>query len=248
VKTLNEATNQNHHAGSHVNGHVNAHANGHSNGSHRGGSGLWLQPRGLRKIRCPHCEVINLEKFVTFPHCAGCGALLNKENAPRPKWTAWRRPLGPLLWASVICLAAAGIVGGAMMLRRPAAIGQLVIYGQTARRLPVGSTMQLSLTVDAIGTSTRETAMLREVSIRLDDKFLRKFALVTMEPAPRRRTRSGSGHYFLFEQVPRETQFAFNFKALRAGRHKLQAQVNATAHMPTDYAANITVIPAGELH
>lgn len=239
MKTLNEATtSQNNHA----NGHTNGHTNGHGNGSHRGGS-LWLQPRGLRKVRCPHCEVINLEKFVTFPHCAGCGALLNKENAPRPKWTAWRRPLGPILWATVICLAAAGIVGGAMMLRRPAAMGQLVLYGQTARRLPLNGQLQLSLTVDAIGSSTRETSVLREVSIRLDENFLRNFALVKTEPAPRRRIRQGNGHYFWFEQVPRETQFAFNFKALRAGRHRLEAQVNATAHMPTDFVANITVMP-----
>ena len=234
VKTPNEtATTQNNYA----NGQAHSQANRH----HGGVSGLWLQPRGLRKIRCPHCEVVNLEKFVTFPHCAGCGALLHKENAPRPKWTAWRRPLGPILWASVICLAAAGLVGGAMMLRRPAAIGQLVLYGQTARRLPAGGMLQLSLTVDAIGSSTRETSVLHDVSIRFDEDFLRKFPMVTMEPAPRARTRSGSGHYFLFEQVPRETQFTFDFKALQTGRHKLQAQVSAAAHMPTEYGATISV-------
>jgi hypothetical protein len=239
VKTLNKAT-------ASENNHANGHVNGHANGPHRGSgsAGLWLQPRGLRKIRCPHCEVVNLEKFVTFPHCAGCGALLHKETAPRRNWTAWRRPLGPILWASVICLAAAGIVGGSMMLRRPVAIDQqLVLYGQTVRRLPVGGALQLSLTVDTFGSSTRETNILREVTIRLDEDFLNSFALVSIEPAARLRTRSGSGHYFLFAQVPRETQFTFNFKALRAGRHKLQAQVNATAHMPTDYTATISVTP-----
>lgn len=239
MKTLNKAsTSENHHDS----GDISGHANDRSNGYHAA-NGLWLPSRGLRKIRCPHCEVVNLEKFVTFPHCAGCGALLHKETAPRRNWTGWRRPLGPILWASVICLAAAGLVGSSMMLRRPAAPGQLVLYGQTVRRLPVGGALQLLLTVDTIGSSTRETNILREVTIRLDEDFLRNFVLVAIEPAAHSRSRSGSGHYFLFQQVPRETQFTFKFKALRAGRHKLQAQVNATAQMPTDFAATISVMP-----
>lgn len=237
MKTANDAT-------TNQNGHANGHAslqNGHHD-QRLGAANLLLQPRGMRKIRCPHCAVINLEKFVTFPHCAGCGALLNKETPSRPQWTAWRRPLGPILWATVLCCAAVAAVGAAMMLRRPAAMGQMAVYAQTMRTVPLNGTMQLSLTVDTIEDTTRGNSMLRDVRVRLDREFLKKFTVVKVTPVPLSEMKSGRGHYFVFGQIPRETPINFQFKTLRAGRHELKASVSADSLVPFDYLAFITVV------
>lgn len=221
----------------------NGHAKNGRHDSRSGATGLLLQPRGMRKIHCPHCAVVNLEKFVTYPHCAGCGALLTKDAPPRPNWIAWRRPLGPILWATVLCCAAAGAVGAAMMLRRPAVLGQMVVYGQTMRRVPVSGTLRLSLTMDAIGGSARENSLLETVTVRFDKAFLQNFSLIEIDPAAQSETGLGSGQYFVFEQLPREKQIDFQFKALRAGRYKLRAQVSADSQLPTDYVANVIVAP-----
>jgi hypothetical protein len=231
VKTADEVTGQ-------QNGHARS-----PNGHHRSSAArLFLQPRGMRKVRCPHCSVINLEKFVTYPHCAGCGALLTKETAPRHNWTAWRRPLGPILWATVLCCAGAAAVGAAMMLRRPAVMGQMVVYGQTMRNVPVNGMLRLSLTMDSIDGSSRENSVLEDVTVRFDEAFLRAFPLQDVKPPAQSQSRSGSGHYFLFKRVPRETQIDFTFKSLQAGRHKLRTRISAGAHQPTEFSANITVV------
>ncbi len=236
MKTANEATTS---------------QNGHSKNGRpdprSSATGLFLQPRGMKKIRCPHCAVVNLEKFVTYPHCAGCGALLTKETPPRRTWIAWRRPLGPILWATVLCCAAAGAVGAAMMLRRPAVMGQMVVYGQTLRHVTVGGTLRLSLTMDAIGGSARENSLLQTVTVRFDKDFLQNFSLVEIDPAAQSETGLGSGQYFVFEQLPREKQIDFQFKARRAGRYKLRAHIRADSQLPTDYVANVTVAPKASL-
>jgi hypothetical protein len=234
VKTANEATAKQHSSPKLQNGH----------GDQRSGiAGLFLQPRGMRKIRCPHCAVVNLEKFVTYPHCAGCGALLTKDAPARQNWTAWRRPLGPILWATVLCCAAAAAVGAAMMLRRPAVMGQMVIYGQTMRNVSVNGTLLLSLTMDSIGGSTRETSPLNNVTIRFDKSFLQDFTVTNIDPPAPAEMTSGNGHYFVFKELTRETQVNFTFKALHAGRYKLRTRVNADSQQPMDYVANIIVTP-----
>lgn len=232
-------------------GHEYSNGHGNTNGNVVGQAGqrrvntvskLFIPARGMKKIRCAHCEVVNLEKFVTYPHCAGCGALLTQEEAPRRAPLAWRRPLRPFLWATVVCIAAAAVVGAALMLRRPAAMGQLVAYGQTMRRVPIGGTLHLGLTIDTIAAA-RESNVLNTVSVRFDESFLQKFPIVAVEPPAFTRKRSGSGHYFIFESVPRETQISFAFKSLRAGRHHLYAKIYAAAQLPTEYQATVTVVP-----
>lgn len=245
VKTANDiATSQNSHVNSQANGHT-AIANGHNapvKPLSEAASAL-LQPRGMRKIRCPHCAVVNLEKFVTFPHCAGCGALLTKEATPRRAWTAWRRPLGPILWATVLCFAAAAAVGAALMLRRPATMGQMMVYGQAMRTVPVNGNLQLSLALDAIGGSAPEGSPLKNIEVRFDKSFLRSFQVVKISPMAQGESNRGSGHYFRFSQMAREAPIQFQFKARQPGRFKLKARVTADAQVATDYSATVTVKP-----
>ena len=234
MKTANEAT-------SSQNGHATA-----QNGVGRYRlrvRNLFSPARTMRKISCPHCAVVNLEEFVTYPHCAGCGALLKKETPTRGPVIAWRRPLGPILWATVLCCAAAAAVGAAMMLRRPAVAGQMVVYGQAVRNVEVRGLMSLSLSLDTIGGAARDSSILKGVSIRLDKNFLQNFALLKITPPALEQKTLGSGHYFFFAPMPRETPITFDFKALNAGRHRLQAGINADAQLPTDYLAFITVQP-----
>jgi len=63
----------------------------------------------VKKIVCPRCGAVNLEKFVTFPHCAGCSALLPLwGDAPaRAGASLLRRPLRVGFWMSLVGLALA---------------------------------------------------------------------------------------------------------------------------------------------
>lgn len=207
--------------------------------------GVFTATRHQRKIRCPHCEVINLEKFVTYPHCAGCGALLTAEEPPRSQWAAWRRPLGPILWATIAGLAAVAVFSAALMLRRPPELGQLSLYGQVARRVPINGLLTLSLTLDAESSSSRETRTLKNPTFRISDNNLRDFNVLSITPKPASEIRSGSGHYFNFGSLPRGAQVQFVLRARRAGKHVLRVAAHADAHVPPpmNYVVAITVGP-----
>ncbi len=129
------------------------------------------------------------------------------------------------------------------MLRRPAVMGQMVVYGQTMRDVEVNGIVRLSLTMDSIGGSARESSLLKAVTVRFDKHFLQDFALLSITPPALSKTTSGSGQYFVFAPLPRETPIAFQFKALRAGRHKMEARVTANLQLPNDYVATIIVAP-----
>lgn len=194
----------------------------------------------MKKIRCPHCAVVNLEKFVSYPHCAGCGALLTEASPPRVPWAAWKKPLGPLLWATVAGLAGAAAVGAAMLLTRPVALGQMRVEGQIMRHVSVGQSVTLWLTLDAIGNRGRE---FKNVSVRLNRDAMQHFVFESSEPKAQSQSRAGSGQYFAFAPLARQSQIGLSLRAVRAGQVKLRASVRADNHLPADYNANVNVEP-----
>jgi hypothetical protein len=194
----------------------------------------------MKKIRCPRCAVVNLEKFVSYPHCAGCGALLTEAAPPRVPWAAWKKPLGPLLWATVAGLAGAAAVGAAMLLTRPVALGQMRVEGQIMRQVAVGQSVTLWLTLDTFGNRSRE---LKGVSVRLNRDTMRHFVFESSDPKAQNQSRAGSGEYFTFPPIMRQTQIGLSLRAVRAGQVKLRATVRAENQLPADYNANVTVMP-----
>ena len=198
----------------------------------------------MKKIRCPNCAVVNLEKFVSYPHCAGCGTLLTEKEPRKPRWAAWKRPLGPILWATVVGGAVVAVVAALMLLSaKPVVFGRFDVTWEVQRRVAVGGTVSMSLGLNTI--DTRRVTTFKDVTLRLDKEFLRDFPVVAFSPRPRRQSRLGKGVYFVFGALPREQQISVKLRATRPGRHRMRASVSAEGQEPDNYQATITVGPNG---
>jgi hypothetical protein len=205
----------------------------------------------MQKIRCPRCAVINLEKFVTFPRCAGCGGLLpgarSGSNAA-PLAPVWRRPLAAVLWASVVgCVVMGLVVAVSMFEERPNAPGEIAINGPLRRSAQVDGLVTLQLTVDILERPTLQASRpLQNVRIRFPQDFFRKFRFMSLDPLPDDVVLQGRGHYFEYNSLPREAQLRLTVRARQAGTYELNAKVYAQGEKPGSYNARITVKPGPE--
>ena len=198
----------------------------------------------MQKIRCPRCGVVNLEKFVTYPQCAGCGSTLpSPRESPLP---FWRRPLGASLWVSVIGIAMVGIVIATSFLSSPPENeAQLVIYGNMPQRVQLQQTVIINLTIDAVGeSSSQQRALLQNVKVRLPRTLFKKFAFVSLEPKPDTITSTTDGRYFQYDFLPRETTLKLRLYARSIGQQRARAAVYADDHSPGLYAFSIFVVPS----
>ena len=201
----------------------------------------------MRKIRCPHCNVINLEKFVTYPNCAGCGALLPEPVPERD--STYRRPLKPLLWATVL-----GLIGALVLVVTTLSTittpvvepAHLVIYGRVRHFVPVGRSVTVDLTLDTVEASASEEE-LSAVKMRLNDKFVKAFKIIAMTPPPDQTSRFGDGHYFEYESLPANAHLRFTALALHPGQYTMNLTVSAKDEVYGQYHTVITVRPAGHL-
>lgn len=202
----------------------------------------------MKKIRCPQCAVINLEKFVTFPYCAGCGALLPQAPAAGTPVTLWRRPLGPLLWVTAIGCAVGGLVAVSTSFNRTSPEpGHIIIYGQAPQSTPLHGLLTLRLTVDTIESPTARDKMLLDVKLRLTDQWLHQFRFVSLLPPPDAVTSRGSGHYYHYKSLARDTPLKLTLRALQPGAHRLKAVIYAQQQYPGNFRALIKVTPARKL-
>jgi len=199
----------------------------------------------MRKIPCPRCGAINLEKFVTFPHCANCGTLLPSQEAQPQAARTWQRPLKPLLWIAVLGCATLGLVLAATLFEAtPQEDGQVVIYGQSARATQVGHLMSTQFTVDTIdATAPRSENTLRAVNLRVPRDFFDRFDFAALDPLPDEVTDRGSGRYFSYAELPRETRLQLTARARQAGRYRLHIQIYAADYTPGEYRTTIVVEP-----
>lgn len=197
----------------------------------------------MQKIRCPRCGVVNLEKFLTYPQCAGCGSTLPAlRQSPLP---FWRRPLGASLWVSVIGIAVIGIVIVTSFLSPSSENqAQMVIYGSTQRRIRLQQTVVVKMTIDAVGeSSSQKRAPLQNVKVRLPRALFKKFAFVSLEPKPNTMTSTVGGRYFQYDFLPRETTLKLRLYARSVGQQRARATVYADEHAPGLYALSIFVAP-----
>ena len=200
----------------------------------------------MKKIRCPRCGVINLEKFVTYPHCAGCGSMLPQTSDTTEHLPVWRRPLGPVLWVTVIAGAVVGLVIAATMFERtPVEFDQVVIYGQAARNLTLGKEFVIYLTLDAFDSvAAQHNEVLKDVSLRLEQNTLEKFEFVSLDPSPDTVLRSGTGRYLRYNTLPRETPLQLTMRPRQTGIHSISIKVFALDHDPSaPYNTTVRVLP-----
>jgi hypothetical protein len=201
----------------------------------------------MKKIRCPRCGVINLEKFVTYPHCAGCGSMLPQLPEEAEHLPVWRRPLGPLLWVTAIAGAVVALVVAATMFERtPVEAGKLMVYGRAARNIRTDSELAIYLTLDPVDSEpTQQNETLKDVSLRLSREILENFEFVSLAPPPDSVLRSGTGRYLEYVSLPRDTQLELTLRPRQPGVHTISIAIYARDRDPAvPYNLTVRVTPA----
>ena len=200
----------------------------------------------MKKVVCPACGLINLEKFVTFPYCAGCGAWLSGESAPRV--SVWKRPVSAPLWATVLGLCCAGLgVMGILTARETRRVEekQLRAYVQLPRRAIVGQRTFLRIALDVADPEvSADAAPFEDVSLRFPRELLENFALLQISPPPDAIQRAGNGRYFQFRRLARNQTLNFLLRPRRAGTQRMMLTLNARGCLPLELRGVFQIEPA----
>ncbi|MDF2440012.1 MAG: hypothetical protein JWN98_996, partial [Abditibacteriota bacterium] len=135
----------------------------------------------MKKIVCPRCGAVNLEKFLSFPNCAGCAARLPYQESTPPE-PFWRRPLRVWLWVILAGGAAIGALGAAAWLQtEPPRFAQILVYGHVPGRVTVGRTFHCRLTLDEVFDSS-PSHRFRNVRVRVPYSPDAIFEVVAVTP------------------------------------------------------------------
>lgn len=192
----------------------------------------------MKKIVCPSCGKVNFEAFVTYPHCAECGALLPDAKEPAPR-SFWRRPVGTLWWISLLGVAAVVLAISVTLLGSSHTDSdQLLIYGSLQRRMHVGSQTVMQLTLDTVEeASMLKRPSLEEVEVRIPTSLLKSWTLVSMEPVPKKMYTRGGGTYFRLGNMAVGNTLFLTWRALKPGEFRFVINVFADNHDPVRYIA-----------
>ncbi len=183
----------------------------------------------MKKVVCAQCGLVNLDKFVSFPHCAACGTLLPVEAPPR--WRrVWRRPVRPLYWMLAVGsgLGMLGLtIAGIARESRTDGAKPLLVYAQIPREAATGQTVTAHFTLDSAQESPDDN--FERVSLRLGHQTRRDFVIVGVQPAATSIELRGRGRYYLWDELPRNTaiKLALRPRAKAAGAGEL-LQLQAT--------------------
>lgn len=192
----------------------------------------------MKKIVCPSCGKVNFEAFVTFPHCAECGALLPDVKEPAPK-SLWRRPVGTLWWISLLGVAAVAVAISVTLLgSNEVEQDQLLIYGTMQRHLHVGSQTVMKLTLDTVseGNVLRKPSI-HNVELRIPSELLKSWTLVSIEPSPKSTFRRGNGDYYELGNIEVNTVIFLTWRARKAGDYRFLLDLFADDHEPVRFVA-----------
>jgi hypothetical protein len=197
----------------------------------------------VKKIVCPRCGAINLEKFVTYPNCAGCNALLPVAKAPVPD-PFWRRRVSGWIWATLLGGAGLSVLAAVVFYFQSSVseFGQLLIYGSAPRRVAWQQTFVCQITLDTINEgASPSSGRLNNVRMRLPHRTDRAFEVIRIDPAADGETVSGAGHYFNFESLPVDSPIKISLRPLLAGRQNIAITVHADSHYSAQYSVVVNV-------
>ncbi len=205
----------------------------------------------MKKVVCGHCGLVNLDKFVSFPHCAACGALLAVEKPA--KWRAfWRQPVRPLYWMLAVGsgLGMLGLtIAGIARETRESGDKPLLVYTQIPRDIPNGQTAIAQFTLDSAQESPDDN--FERVSLRLGRQTQRDFVIVSIQPAPVAIETRGSGRYYLWDELPRNTALKLALQpraqgARAGGVLQLHATIWAAQYQQFEVRATISTSAAAK--
>lgn len=189
----------------------------------------------MQKIRCPHCGVVNLEQFITFPQCAGCGRTL--PSVPAAPIPFWRRKVGVFVWASIFGGSLVVLVAAIGLLQTPRETdARLITYGSGSRKAIVGKTMILGFTIDTLDeTRAQRRSDLDNVKLRFPQRLFDDLALVSISPRPDKIERTAGGRYFIYDSLKRETAFQVRLLPLKPGNFRAQITLYKDGYLPGQF-------------
>lgn len=197
----------------------------------------------MNKVVCEECGLVNLDKFVTFPHCAGCGAHL-----PQTMPTAvafWRRPVRAPMWATIIGLCCVGLgVLGLAVTRETRRVEEkaLVVYAAVPRRISLGQIAVVRLQLDTVeGDSGASSTPFGAVRLRLPGQMFRDFEVLSISPSPTSRSTAGSGRYFMWDELGLDQPISLLVRPRRSGELRLGLRLSARDFSPFEMRRNIAV-------
>lgn len=183
----------------------------------------------MNKVVCESCGLVNLDKFVTFPHCAGCGAHLPQTIPAAVGF--WRRPLHAPMWATIIGLCCVGLgVLGLAVTRETRRIEEksLVVYAGVPHRMSLGQNAVLRLQLDTVeGDLGASSAPFEAVRMRLSGQTFRDFEVLSISPRPDSRSVAGSGRYFLWNELGLDQPIRLLVRPRRNGELRLALMLTA---------------------
>jgi hypothetical protein len=148
-----------------------------------------------------------------------------------------------MVWVSVVGAALAGLIWAASVFQiKPENASQVVVYGNTSRSGVVGQVIALNLRIDALGETRLERARpLRHVQLRLPLRVFKTLRFVSISPAPDEMKIIGSGRYFEYFELERETSIRLDLRVMHEGDIRLPVAVYADDRAPSDWQIKVTL-------
>jgi hypothetical protein len=187
--------------------------------------------------------VINLEGFVTYPYCAGCGSKLPEEQVAEHV-PFWRTPVRSGVWASVVGVALLGtILASAKVLTTTAPDDmQIVLIGTTQQFVTAGEPFTVDMRIEAMGDTRLEGGTpLRKVRLRFPLKDTKRFEVLEVLPTPDDTYLSGRARYFEWKTLRQGETVSLRLRALRLNKQVLNLNIYADNGTHDDLNLNIRV-------
>ncbi|RYG72051.1 hypothetical protein EON80_04535 [bacterium] len=196
----------------------------------------------MKKVLCQMCGLVNLDKFVTYPHCAGCGIRLAETTTPS-SLENWKRPLGTPLWATIIGLCCAGLAYWGITIAREtghADASKLIAYIEVPRNASVGTVTFVKLLPDSVESENMPVRTFHDVRLRVSRSNFEDFAFVDISP-PSVMQSEGSGRYFVYESLAHDEPITLKLRPLRAGQAQLSLSLFARDFTPFSIRSTVKV-------
>ncbi len=166
----------------------------------------------MKKVVCAQCGLVNLDKFVSFPHCAACGALLAQPEKPARWRGKLRRPVRPFYW---ILAVGSGVAMLALAIANLAAESRnsgdkpLLVYSQIPRVLRVGQMATAQFTLDSALKDADDK--FEDFSLRVSQQTQSHVVIISVQPTPDATEMHGHGLYYKWDELPRSSIIKITF-------------------------------------
>jgi hypothetical protein len=196
----------------------------------------------MQKVRCPHCGVVNMEGFVTFPFCAGCGSSL--PQIEKLQSNTWQRPVRATMLAAVIGVSvlALFVVGMSYLEVRESPQDNLQVFGSAPASVRINNDFIVRLTVTREDTPDSSSLMFRDVAVRFPNDIENEFHIRQLDPAPAQRFERERGIYYFYPKLS-SPYVTIRLQARRAGTHKVDVRLYMDEALKGRYEKSVEVVP-----